>query len=150
MSELVEVIKMSKIPILRIKMGEEVFKVNIRKELTINTNDLNYEILTHPKVYGFLGLVFSKLKSKVESLEADKKRISAKVYLKAKREIVSGRPQSDDVCKAKVEVNKEYRETIGILLKTKAQLTDIEQVLDAFKQKKELIQTFSSNQRATS
>ncbi len=50
MAELVEVIKLSKIPILRIKMGKEVFKINIRKELHVNTRDLNYEILTHPKI----------------------------------------------------------------------------------------------------
>lgn len=148
--ELIELIKISKIPILTIRIGTEKFKINTRKELEINQNDVNHEILVHPKIYGFLGLTYSRLKGIYEELESEKKHISAKLYLKYKGSTVNGRPLSDDVAKAKVEVNEDYRNIIGRLLHIKSQLTQMEVILDAFKQKKELIQTLSSNQRSIS
>lgn len=136
---------------IEIRIGNEKFKFNLYQELSINNANLNEEITIQPQMYGFLGMVVAKLVKALEEAEANKKRIAAKLYLKYKdrKALSTGRYNSDDVCKALVENSTVYKKYIERYLLAKEQLQTIQHSLEAFKQRKDLLQTLSSNNRAS-
>lgn len=152
MGKLLKYANKSNLMNIEIRIGAEKFKFNLYEELSINNANINDEITIQPQVYGFLGMVVAKLVKALEEAEANKKRISAKLYLKYKDQKAAntGRPNSDDVCKALVENSGVYKKYVGRYLLAKEQLQTIQHSLEAFKQRKDLLQTLSSNNRSSS
>ena len=136
---------------ISIRLGNEKFQFNLYQELAINTADLNTEIPMQPQMYGFLGMVVARLVKNLEEAEAHKKRVHAKLYVKYKdgKSSLTGRPNSDDVAKALVEKSKLYKAVVSRYLLAKEQLQTIQFALEAFKQRKDLLQTLSSNNRSS-
>lgn len=130
--------------------GEE-FSFNLSTELKIQSADIDADLKRHSRIHAFLGRVHSLLVAEVERAEVNKKRINAMLYLKYKKEIgVGGRPNSDDVCKAKVELSKKYRQAISKYIEVKQQLIEITNAMASFEHRKSLLQTISSNKRNNS
>lgn len=150
MSKILKYATASDLMNIEITIGAEKFKFNLFKELSINNSDLNTEISIQPQMYGFLGMVVSRLSKNLEEAEATKKRMAAKLYVRFKdqKSKLTGRPNSDDVCKALVEKSKSYKKVVSRYLKAREQLQIIQNSLESFKQRKDLLQTLSSNNRS--
>lgn len=132
---------------ISLTLGNEHISFNLFTELNINTADINHEVTRQAQIYGFLGLAQAKLAHSLERAERRKDLLYERAYLKAKQPKTGGRPNSDDVCKATARVNSKYQLALKNYLDIKNQLKTINNVLEAFKQRKDLLQTFSSNNR---
>lgn len=134
---------------ISITMGKEVLEFNLYEELNINTADINHEITRQPQLYGFLGLVLAKLSREVELRENRKNKIFETVYSLYKKKLspITKRPYSDDLCKSKAITNKKYQKALKAYFDIKYNLKVVANALDSFKQRKDLLQTFSSNNR---
>lgn len=130
-------------------IGEKELTINLPNELRINSADLSGEVIVHPENYSILSMAYVQLCKMVDKLEARKKYLSAKLYVdyKTTKNDQTGRPNSDDLSKALVEKNKKYRDLIKNLLLYKDKQREVEYALDCFKQRKDLLQTLSSNHR---
>lgn len=130
--------------------GEKV-RFNLYKELRIQSNDLNSDILAQPRLYSFLSMVYSECKLKEEEAEAAAKRIYAELYVKFKKlKGESGRPNSDDMSKALAEKSTKYQVALRKVMFAKQKSRTIYTCLEGFRQRKDLIQTLSSNIRNNS
>lgn len=132
---------------VKIKFNSEIIKFNLFKELKINDNILDTELLSQAKYYGFILMLFGKLKTQFELIKNDRKSLGSKLYVKYKKEVVNGRPINDEVAKSKVLINKEYIQLTKDCIKAKDDVDTIYACMKAFEQRKDLLQTLSSNTR---
>lgn len=150
MKKLKDVIKGSTLPNIRVKYGEEVFKFNLFEELGINENQLDKEIKEQPSYYGFLFMLHKKLKTRFETLKQERIRLEAELFLQYKNEKQSnGRPLNDEMAKASVLTDKAYVKLTSQCIKAKDDEDSLFACVQAFSQRKDLIQTLSSNNRKT-
>lgn len=150
MKNLKSVIRGSSLPNIRIKYGGEVFKFNLFEELSINEKILDKEIKEQPSYYGFLFMLHKKLKTRFETLKQDRIRLEAELFLQYKNEKQpNGRPLNDEMAKASVLIDKEYVRLTNLCIKAKDDEDSIYACVQAFSQRKDLIQTLSSNNRKT-
>jgi hypothetical protein len=133
---------------VKIQYGDDLIKFNLYSEIKIDENLINDELQSQPSVYAFLTMLHKKLIKSAKEAEAHKKQLWAKLYLKYKDGVGQyGRAPSDDVCKAKVEKNKEYQEAIKLLIIAESNRDDIQACVEVFEQRKDILQTLSANQR---
>lgn len=137
---------------ISIQMGNEKIDFNLFQELTINSADINHEVTRQAQLYGFLGLVAARLTRELERRENSKDKIYERLYVqyKGQKSSATNRVNSDDLCKAKATVHSKYQSALKKYIQVKYDLKRINQALDAFKQRKDLMQTFSSNNRNNS
>lgn len=127
--------------------GEKI-KFNLGKEVQIDEDDLEKELQGQPNKYGFLLLLHKKLLTEFEIAKTTKKKKWAHLYLKAKEEMRNGRPINDDMAKASADSNSKYIELCLRCIKIKDSADTIFAAVKAFEQRKDLMQTLSSNIRA--
>lgn len=132
---------------IRIVFGEDLIKFNLFTELKINEDKLDDEIKLQPAYYGFLVTVHKKLTTRFESLKQERKRLYSRLYLKAKKKSSGGRPYNDEMAKAEVEINPQYVRITKNCIQAKDEADTIYAALKGFEQRKDLIQTLSSNNR---
>lgn len=132
---------------IKIIFDGQTIKFNLFKELAINEDRLDKEIKNQPSYYGFLLLIQKKLLTKFENLKQDRKRLYAKLYLQAKKKTTNGRPYNDDMAKAYVEAHPQYVSITKNCIIAKDEADTIYSCIKAFEQRKDLIQTLSSNNR---
>jgi hypothetical protein len=133
---------------VRIKVNGELIAFNLYKEVRIEGNSINDDILSQPRLYSFLGAVHVQCVKAFEEAEANKKRIYATLYVSYKKKVgPGGRPNSDDLAKALTEKSVKYKLAVKKSILAKEQMQIILNCLEAFKQRKDLIQSLSSNIR---
>lgn len=148
MGKLKDTIRASKIPYIRIKYGEELLKFNLFDELRINENLLDKEVKDQPGYYGFLLLLHKKLLTRFETLKNERVKIKAQLFVKYKEKIGNGgRPLNDETVKAMVDKDKKFQEITEQCIKARDDADTIYACVRSFEQRKDLIQTLSSNNR---
>lgn len=152
MQKLSKIARKSEIMDISINYGGKEIKFNLYEELRINIANVNNNITKQSQLHGFLGLVVSKLAIALERAEARKERIWETIYQanKKKRGVGTNRLQSDDLCKSKATTHKKYQEALKEYIRIKGEFKTVSHILDSFKQRKDLLQTFSSNNRNSS
>lgn len=140
----------SKLMDITIAYGEEVFKFNLGNEVNIEEDFNREELLKQPAAYAFLTTLHKKLITKLSRQKVAEKKAWAVAYLKYKDKTnpVTGKPYSDDVCKAKAELNEDYLNSQGITIKIQHNVSIIESCVRAFENRKDLLQTLSANARS--
>lgn len=131
-----------------LRVNGEKITFNLYEEVRIQSNNVNKDILAQPRLYGFLGEVHARLVQKMETAEAEKNKVYAKMYIHFKEQKGdSGRNLSDDYAKAKAESSSKYQIAVRYWINSKYEVKRILNCLEAFKQRKDLIQSLSSNLR---
>lgn len=136
---------------ITINYGGEKISFNLMAEAKIVESNLMEEMESQPSNYGFLLLLHKKLTSQFEELKHDRKRLFAKLYLHAKENLKSkatGRYYSDDAAQAYAECHPKFVKLTKRCIKAKDDADTIYSAIKALEQKKDLMQTISSNNRA--
>lgn len=139
--------KSSSLNNIRIKFNGEVIKFNLFEEVTISQNMIDKEIRVQPSHYAFLLLLHKKLLTQFEDLKLERTKIYSQKFLQAKSELHNGRPLNDDMCKAHANSDEEFVMATKRCIKAKDDADTIYACVKAFEQRKDLLQTLSSNLR---
>lgn len=124
------------------------YKFNMYEELQIKEIHLDKDIKEHPSSYFFLLTLRTNLDANRKLLEARKKRVWNRIYKMEKAKTgAGGRPQSDDLCKAKAEASDKYKKSNQLHIEAERNWSVINNAVMAFQEKKDLIQTLSANLR---
>lgn len=134
---------------VRIKYGKELVSFNLSRELKIDEDTIDHQLTTQPTHYGFCLLLHKKLLTLFEEAKVDRKRVYGRKLLYAKEnKQMNGRPFSDDAAKAWVESHKEFVAASMKCIKLKDQADVLFSCIKAFEQRKDLLQSISSNRRS--
>lgn len=139
--------KTSRLNRITIKWEGETIKFNLFDELKISEAALMKEIKVQPSYYSFLLMLHKKLLTKFEDLKVQRETRYYTAFLQAKEEKNAGRPLNDDVCKARAKTDKEYQILTKACIKVKDDADAIYSCVKGFEQRKDLLQTLSSNIR---
>ena len=138
----------SPINIISIKYGSERVSFNLATELRIDINSINDELKKQPSYYGFCLLLHKKLLTRFETAKMQRTKMWGRLYKLAKSKNGSnGRLMSDDASKAWVECHAKYIKVTETCIKAKDDADQIYSCLKAFEQRKDLLQSISSNAR---
>lgn len=141
--------KNSRLSQIKIKYGNEVHRFNLIDITLITEHTIERELKRQPSYYGFCLLLHKKLTTSYEELKQDRKRLYGKLYLRAKENLKSnsGRGYSDEAARAYTLCHKEYVELTKACIKAKDDADTVYSVIKALEQRKDLMQTISSNKR---
>lgn len=132
---------------ITIEYGKEVISFNLMDELKVDPDVINNELKTQASKYGFCLLLHKKLLTQYEYLCKRRQKMWAKLFFKAKEQKINGRPYSDDLAKAWVETQSEYVALTKKCINAKDDADTILSCVKSFEQRKDLIQSLSSNIR---
>jgi hypothetical protein len=136
---------------ITIQYGDEKISFNLLKELAVSEETINSELKLQPSKYGFCLLLHKKLLTRYEQLCKERKRMWGKLFYMAKETKGSnGRLMSDDLAKAYVEKHKDYATLTKACIQAKDDADTIYACIKSFEQRKDVIQTLSSNIRSQS
>lgn len=139
--------KKSGLNTISITYNGEKIRFNLFRELRITDANIDREIKYQPSHYGFLALLHKKLLTRFEELKTEKNRLWGHLYLSAKEKVHAGRPYNDEMCKAYADSHKKYIAAHKACIQAKDDADTIFAIVKAFEQRKDLIQTLSSNNR---
>lgn len=148
MQRLKEYIK-SKVNNIQIQYGKETISFNLWEEVKINEAMIDRELKTQPGYYAFCLSLHKKLLTIFETSKLNRKKTHATLLFQAKKKIQEGtsRPYTDDMAQAWVEKHKDYMQASRDCIKAKDDADAMYACVKAFEQRKDLLQTISSNQR---
>ena len=135
---------------IRITYGGEVFKFNLIEITTIKESTIDLELKRQPSYYGFCLLLQKKLTTEYERLRQRRKSLYGQLYFRAKEKVKAkstGRFLSDDAAKAYVLKHPQYIEITTQCIEARDNADAMFSVIRAFEQRKDLMQTISSNKR---
>lgn len=133
---------------VEIQYGNELIKFNLPYELKIHGEEfINDDLKQQSTLYGFLLMLHKKLLTSFEHAKTERKRTFGVLMFKAKEEKLNGRPLSDDLSKAWVEKHIKYIKATKHCIEIKDNADTIYSCVKAFEQRKDLMQTLSSNTR---
>lgn len=144
-----ETYSISPINRITIKYGKEEIRFNLWDELKISEQRINIELKKQPSKYGFLLMLYGKLKTQFELEKSDRRAVYGRLWAKAKKRISSSthRVYSDDAAEIWVEAHKEYRMATARCIHAKDKVDQLWAAVKAFEQRKDVIQSLSSNIR---
>lgn len=133
---------------VHINYGGKVFEFNIYEEAKISEEAIEREITTQPSKYALLFILHKKLLAKFETLKQNRKGLYGRLLGVAKtRTSSNGRPLTDKGSEAWVEAHKKYKKATEDCIKAKTDADILQGCVRAFEQRKDLMQTLSSNIR---
>jgi len=126
--------------------GEKI-TFSLWDEVKISEEAMDKEIKTQPSHYGFLLLLQKKLNTRFEDLKRRRKKVYGQLLVKAKEMKVGPRLMNDDTARAWVESHPKFNKITKLCIKAKDDADTIYAAVQAFQQRKDLLQTLSSNRR---
>lgn len=129
---------------IAIELDGKVFKFNLDEELIVKETKLNLEVKEQPRNYAFLAMLRTKIKVKIKDQYKALKRKEAELYNKYKDEL-----NTDKVThiNAKVKEDKSLRKLQDTIDHTEHLKDVLDVAVESFMQRKDLLQTLSSNIR---
>lgn len=134
---------------IRLKLGSELIRFNLYDELVIDTRKLNDELMNQPTHFGYLSMIMIKLKKVRDSEEAKLQKLKDSIFIDFKGDIdpQTGRVYSNDLAEAYITQDEEYQEQLTLFRKVENNFLVVKACVDAFSQRKDIIQTLSANVR---
>lgn len=133
---------------LEIKLRRSGLKVNLKKELSITRDNIDIQMMQQPAKFAWYATLYAYAKGKYATQERYLKVLRAKLYRKYKKEGIKGYAKiTDGLIYATIDTNKKYQASEKELLDTKLQVDLLKAAVDAFIQRKELMQSIGSNLR---
>lgn len=138
----------SPINIISIRYEKESIRINVAQAARIREADIEGEIKNQPSYYAFLFMLHKRLLTKFELLKLKRKSLFSRLYAEAKdRTGKNGRPLSETAVKAWVEGRKQYLQASEKCIRARDEADQLQAAVRAFEQRKDLLQTLSSNIR---
>lgn len=134
---------------INIKINNELIKFNLLEELEISPKNVNQEIMEQPSHFAFLSLAMVKAKTIMDKKRSKLEGIRNSIFTEYKDDIDknTGRPYSNDLAEAYITEQDEYREALKEYQKSENEFLQIKTCVDAFQQRKDLLQSLSANIR---
>lgn len=134
---------------ISVERDGEIFKFNLFEEIQINEAAVSKELKSQPSSYAFLTMLHTELLRKLALSKVEEEKAYANAYLKNKRSINSetNRPNSDDVAKAKAELDAKYLMSQRKVININANCSMVGNCVKAFEQRASMLQTLSANKR---
>lgn len=140
--------KVSKLNTLNINYGGEKIRINLWRELRITPESIDVEIKNQPSSYGFLLLLHKKLLAAFEEAKLQRGRTYGRLFLSSKGKTgKNNRLYSEEACKAYAECHPSFVEASQRCIEIRRSADEVYAAVRAFEQRKDLMQTLSSNQR---
>lgn len=134
---------------ININYGGKKIAFNLFDELRIDEDAISRELQQQPTHFAFVSMLQKKCQTRFEQLRQERKKLFGELYLHAKKKTHQNRPYSDDMCRAYVESHRRYRKITTECIKAKDDADILYSCVSGFLQKKDLLQTISSNNRKT-
>ncbi len=149
MRKLVKHARTSGLMNIEIKWQGELIKYNLHEEMVIDPDKITHEALMQPSAYAFLAMLHKKLARHVAQLETEMKREYSRAYIKYKgmNNPKTNRPYSDDLCKEKANISRDYKKAEDTFIEARGQESLIYACVRAFEGRQQMIQTISANTR---
>lgn len=149
-SKLLKHAKSSSLNNITIKVGDENLKFNLYKELGIDDEQLDSDLISNSRIFGYLSIVYNRLTEKQKLLELEHDQLKGDIYNKLSKDInpTTGRAYSKDAIELQLVKDKTFAKQEIDLIRLKTQVADIKACIAAFEQRKDLLQTASANRRA--
>ena len=149
-SKLLKYAKSSSLNNITIKIGDEDLKFNLYKELGIDDEQLDSDLISNSRIFGYLSIVYNRLTEKQKLLELEHDQLKGDIYNKLSKDInpTTGRAYSKDAIELQLVKDKTFAKQEIDLIRLKTQVSDIKACIAAFEQRKDLLQTASANRRA--
>ena len=134
---------------IEIVHNNETFKFNLYEELRINQAKIQSELKECATPVAFLGFQLNELEFLLKMAELERDKAWNKAYIKYKKAVSpeTQRPYSDDMAKAKANVNSEYLIAYRNYLKLNKQYKDMLRALNAFDIRNQAIISINVNTR---
>lgn len=125
------------------------YQFNLAEESKITPANLNNEIKRYAPSYSFITQLRDHLEYKLELKEAAVKRLESKLYLEYKntKSDTTGRANSDDVAKALVQVDKDYKVALKSLIEIRHQYRILKSACISYEKRGAHIQSLGANIR---
>ncbi len=132
-----------------IKHGDEKFKFNLYEEIKIDESKISEDLTDQPTSYSFLTMLHKNLIKTFSDKELSEKRAWAKAYIhwKEQKNPETQRNYSDDLAKAKAELDAEYIKAQRETIEAKFDMSRIDACVRSYEQRKDILQTLSANSR---
>jgi len=141
--------KNSQLMNITIKYGNEKFNFNLFKELQITEERINYELKEQPSSYAFLSLLHKKVLRTYSDKLVEADRVYGRLF-SAKKGTTNqntGRVFNDDQAKQYALKHDDYVEVTKEVNRLKEEVGILDTCVRSFEQRKDLLQTLSSNLR---
>lgn len=150
MGSLIKQAKISSLNNITIVMGDEEIRFNLYKELGIHDDSLDDDLISNSRIFGYLSLVYNQLLEKQKLLELEHDQYKGSLYEKESQAInpATGRGYNKDVIELNMSRDLTYSKQEKTIIKLKTQVANIKACIEAFEQRKDLLQTASANRRA--
>ena len=135
---------------ISIRYKNEDFEFSLWQELSIDEDNIEKELKTQPSYYGFLLLLQKKLNTRFEDFKRRRRKVYGKLLLRAKSQKVGSRFMNDETARAWVESHPQFDKITKLCIKAKDDADTIYAAVQGFQQRKDLLQTLSSNRRKES
>jgi hypothetical protein len=135
---------------VKIHVDGKDIEIDLYKELRVERRLVNMgsdELRQLPPIYGFLKTIEARLTEQVELAVNNEERVYSLLFVRYKKDLVKGRPPSDDTAKYLVVGSKKYQKAKVETINLRANLNKIKAATRSFEMKKELLQTLSANSR---
>lgn len=132
-----------------IRYEKEEIIINLAKAAKITEDNIEAEIKNQPSYYFFLFSLHKKLLTKFELLKLQRKSTYGRLYAIAKdrKSSSTGRFLTETAVKAWVESHKKYLQASEACIRARDQADAVLGAVRSFEQRKDLLQTLSSNIR---
>lgn len=133
-----------------IKLGGKTRPIDLAKELAISLdpNDLNDQMAQQPAMYAWVGVCralaaehYDKCKTSVETIKAQKSK-----HYRLQRD-KKNLKNTEKAVEADVSVDSDYLEAVEAMHEAKKNRDVLSAALDAFEQRKDMLQSIGSNLR---
>lgn len=141
-STLLRIARTSSVGKVSLQYGDELIKFNLTKEVKIDPETIEDELLNQPTYYAFLIMLQSKLIRKFKDQEVEVRKIYAKLFEGNKDE-----GMANDLAKETAIANEKYTSAQKLLNEYEQNMNDIIGCVKSFEMRKDLLQTLSANIR---
>lgn len=135
--------------VVTLKFQGETIRIDLNEELSISEARINKELHDQPTHFAFLSMLLVKMKKELTKSQVDLDKIRGELFIEYKRSIdpETGRTYSNDLAEANVLLEEDYIRAQEIVIEREEQFGIVKAAVDAFNQRKDLIQSLSANLR---
>lgn len=135
--------------VITLNLQGENIKIDLNEELSISEARINKELHEQPTHYAYLSMLLVKMKKELTKSQVDLDKIRSELFIEYKRSVdpETGRTYSNDLAEANVLLEEDYIAAQEKVIIREEQFGIVKAAVDAFNQRKDLIQSLSANLR---
>ncbi len=135
--------------VITLKLNGESIKIDLNEELSFSETRINKELHQQPAHYAYLSMLLVKFKKELSKSQVELEKVRGELFIEYKSDIdnETGRPYSNDLALAKVLLEEDFITAQERVIENEEKYGIVKAAVDAFNQRKDLIQSLSANLR---